>query len=261
LNAFFPNEHIKEIVVYKSPTELYVEKHLKLFLASFEVTNKNWNSTIDTVFYSKENYLELLKDENNDLEKIWKKRILIEFTPCGNVFMFYDPYKLGFSYYCNQYVPYPILNAVAMKYVLKFHCRDFFMDEHVVPENSPSPLLGLLVEDKKVKEKKEVIDDNIKNKLRNAPFAKFKTYNRATSNANEEPSKKESSVNVLPEKQKEINKFINLGKTTNFSILQPIKKKRTGGTFTSKLASSLFDNSNVQKEVFSYRDYKMRETL
>jgi hypothetical protein len=270
LTAFFPNEHIKEMVVYKSPTELYVEKHLKLLLASFEVTNKNWNSTIDEVFYKKENYLEILKDENNDLEKIWKKRILIEYTPCGNVFMFYDPYKLGFSYYCNQYVPYPILNAVAMKYVLKFHCRDFFMDEHVVPENSPSPLLGLLVEDKKVKEMKETKEtketkektDDIKNRLRNAPFAKFKTYNRATSNTNEEPSKKESSVNVLPEKQKEINKFINLGKTTNFSILQPIMKKKKGkNMFTSKLASSLFDNSNVQKGVFSYRDYKMRETL
>lgn len=257
LTAFFPIEHIKEVVVYKSPTELYIEKHLKRFLASFEVTDKNWNSNIDEVFYSKENYLEILKDENNDLEKKWKMRILIEFTPCGNVIMFYDPYKLGFSYYCNQYVPYPILNAVAMKYVLNFHCRHFFMDEHVVPETFASPLLGLLVEDKKVKEKKEVIDSNIKNRLRNAPFAKFKTYNRAS---NEAEPKKEPSKNIVNEKQKEINKFINLGKTTNFSILQPIMKKKKGrGMFTSKLASSLFDNSNVQKEVFSYRDY-LRET-
>jgi hypothetical protein len=258
---------------------MYTEKHLATFLNSFDVDSvdknneKNWNLNINPVFYSKEKYVELLKHEDNELEIEWKKRILIEYTPRGNVFMFYDPYKLGFSYYCDQYVPHNILNAVAMKYVLKFQCRDFFMDEHVVPESLPSPLLKLVIEEKKVKEIQDKLDSNIKNRLRNAPFAKFKNYNRALSTINEEP-KKEGSVNVLsppekpekPEKQKERNKFINLGKTSNFSILQPVMKKKRGGAggagstlFKSMLASSLFDNSSVQKEVFSYRDF-LRET-
>ena len=232
---------------------------------SFEKTEKpqkNWNLNIDPVFYSKEKYVDLLKDQDNELEKEWKKRILIEYTPRGNVFMFYDPYKLGFSYYCDQYVPHNILNAVAMKYVLKFQCLDFFMDEYFVPENSASPLLNLVIEEKKVKENQDKLDSNIKNRLRNAPFAKFKTYNRALSTINEE-TKKEGSQNVppekqAPEKQKEINRFINLGKTMNFSMLQPVMKKKRGGSslFKSKLASSLFDNSSVQKEVFSYRQFK-----
>ena len=121
--------------------------------------------------------------------------------------------------------------------------------------------MSLVIEEKKVKEVEEKMDGNIKNRLRNAPFAKFKNYNRATLQTNDEENKKEPSVNVPPEKQKERNKFINLGKTMNFSILQPcIKKKKYSNMFKSKLASSLFDNSSVQKEVFSYRDFKSRET-
>jgi hypothetical protein len=257
LVAFFPFNQRVEVVVTidKSPTDLYCENHLKRFLSSFDI-DKKWNSTIDDVFYKKENYLELLKEVDNELEKKWKKRILIEYTPRGNIFMYYDPYKLGFSYYCDQYVPYNILNGVAMKYVLKFQCRDFFIDEHVVPETFASPLLGLLVEEKKVKEIKAEMDSNIKNRLRNAPFAKFKNYNRAN-----EESKKEPSQIVPPEKQKERNRFINLGKTCNFSILQPCikKKNRYSNMFKSKMASSLNDNSSVQNEVFSYRDF-LRET-
>jgi len=258
LIAFFPlNEGVELVVnVNKTTTELYYDNQLNRFLDSFKI-DKKWNSNIDDVFYNKENYLELIKDVDNELEKKWKMRILIEYTPRGNIFMYYDPYKLGFSYYCDQYVPYNILNGVAMKYVLKFYCRDFFMDEHVVPETVASPLLSLLVEEKKVKEIKAEMDSNIKNRLRNAPFAKFKNYNRVSLGTGEE-TKKECSAIVPPEKQKERNRFINLGKTCNFSILQPCmkKKRRYSNMFKSKLASSLNDNSSVQMEVFSYRDFK-----
>jgi hypothetical protein len=268
--SFFYNTNKRMVTIdNKTHTDIYTEKHLTVFMNSFEKTDgttdgttektdKNWNLNIDPVFYSKEKYVDLLKNEDNALEKEWKKRILIEYTPRGNVFMFYDPYKLGFSYYCDQYVPHNILNAVAMKYVLKFQCRDFFMDEYVVPESSASPLLKLVIEEKKVKENQDKLDSNIKNRLRNAPFAKFKTYNRALSTINED-TKKEGSQNVppeKPEKQKEINRFINLGKTMNFSMLQPVMKKKSNNLFKSKLASSLFDNSSVQKEVFSYRQFK-----
>ena len=270
--SFFYNTNKKMVTIdNKTPTDIYTETHFTVFMNSFEKTDgttekneknekpqKNWNLNIDPVFYSKEKYVDLLKNEDNALEKEWKKRILIEYTPRGNVFMFYDPYKLGFSYYCDQYAPHNILNAVAMKYVLKFQCRDFFMDEYVVHESSASPLLNLVIEEKKVKENQDKLDSNIKNRLRNAPFAKFKNYNRALSTINEQ-TKKEGSQNVppeKPEKQKEINRFINLGKTMNFSMLQPVMKKKSNNLFKSKLASSLFDNSSVQKEVFSYRDFK-----
>ena len=285
LNRSLDVENLRSVI--KSPTDLYYETQLNRFLGSFTPlriynaqsvsprslitahkvgvlnvqrckTDKKWNLNINNVFYNKETYLEILKDENNEIETEWKKRILIEHTPRGNVFMYYDPYKLGFSYYCDQYVPYNILNGVAMKYVLKFQCRDFFVDEYVVPETVASPLLGLLVEEKKTKEIQEKMDSNIKNRLRNAPFAKFKNYNRATLQTNGEENKKDCSVNVpCVEKQKERNRFINLGKTSNFCILQPcMKRKKRTNMFKSNLANSLFDNSSVQKEVFSYRQFK-----
>lgn len=248
LNALFQIEDgVNSFVPLKNTNDVYIEKHLATFLNSYKI-DKNWNSNIECVFYSKEKYVELLKDEDNGLEKQWKTRVLIEHSPRGNIFMYYDPYKLGFVYYCDNYVPYNILNAIAMKYVLKFHCRDFFMDEVVSPE--PSPLLNLVVDEKKEKGKekdtsKEDGKDTIK---KNAPFAKFKNYHRA--------EKKENLQNV-PEKQKERNKFVYLGKTSNFSILQRIQKKTKMKNFKSNLASSLFDNSDVQKEVFDYRKWKM----
>lgn len=261
----FQKEEIKKIEVpVKTETERYIEKHTERFIQTFENQAKPYmNYNIHNVFYSKNQYQEMLKDPNNKEEKQWKTRVLIEHTPRGNVIMYYDPYKLGFTYYSDQHITYNILNAIAMKYVLKFQCRDFFMDEQITPESSPSPLLHLLQEDKKEKETVEKDKgkdhDVLKQKLKNAPFAKFKNYNKATAKTDE---KKDTKIayplveNMPPEKPKERNRFINLGKTTNFNILQPIKKKKSVLSFTSKIAESLFENTNVQKEVFNYRDFK-----
>ena len=261
----FQKEEIKKIEVpVKTETERYIEKYTERFIQTFENQAKPYmNYNIHNVFYSKNQYQEMLKDPNNKEEKQWKTRVLIEHTPRGNVIMYYDPYKLGFTYYSDQHITYNILNAVAMKYVLKFQCRDFFMDEQITPESSPSPLLHLLQEDKKEKETVEKDKgkdhDVLKQKLKNAPFAKFKNYNKATAKTDEKKDTKIADLlveNMPPEKPKERNRFINLGKTTNFNILQPIKKKKSVLSFTSKIAESLFENTNVQKEVFNYRDFK-----
>jgi hypothetical protein len=62
-----------------------------------------------------------MTESNTELEKMWRTRILFENTPRGNVIMFYDPYKLGFSFYCDQkIISYDILNAIATKYVRMF---------------------------------------------------------------------------------------------------------------------------------------------
>jgi len=262
----FQKEEVKRIELpVKTETELYVEKHTERFMKSFEQQhNPFMNYNIHSIFYSKNQYQEMLKDPNNSQEKQWKTRVLIEHTPRGNVIMYYDPYKLGFTYYSDQHITYNILNAVAMKYVLKFQCRDFFMDEQIIPESSPSPLLTLLQEDKKEKEtvekEKDKDADMLKQKLKSAPFAKFKNYNKpAVKNdeKNKDAKTTETAVeNAPPEKPKERNRFINLGKTSNFNILQPMKKKKSVVSFASKIADSLFENTNVQKEVFNYRDFK-----
>ena len=272
LTSFFSERKPKESKeVKKTETELFIEKRQKMLLKTFEDTNKDllqWNLNINSGFYSKSQYQEMIKDAQNTLEQQWKTRLLIETTPRGVVIMYYDPFKLGFSYYSDVTMPYNILNAIAMKYVIHFRCRDFFMDEHILPENTPLPLLKLLLEDKTMNDKSEKNekskdDEMIKQRLRNAPFAKFKNYNKISNKVQENQNKGEkkdendTTEKKEPEKPKEQNRFISLGKTHNFKMLQSVpKKKKAMAAFKSALANSLFDNSSVQKEVFNYRDFK-----
>jgi len=275
LITFFHEKPEETKEVKKTETDLFIEKRQKLFLKTFTDTNKDllqWNLNINYVFYSKSQYQEMIKDTKNPLEQQWKTRILFENTPRGSVIMYYDPFKLGFSYYSDATIPYAILNAMAMKYVIHFRCRDFFIDEQVVPENTPLPILKLLQEDKHVnsnpeKNEKPKEDETMKQRLRNAPFAKFKNYNKISNKVQENQKKdenkgetkdeKDTTEKKEPEKPKERNRFISLGKTHNFKILQYVpKKKKVMAPFTTTLASSLFENSSVQKEVFNYRDFK-----
>ena len=199
LIAFFDEKTEESKEVKKTETELFIEKRQKLFLKTFEDTNKDllqWNLNINYVFYSKSQYQEMIKDTKNPLEQQWKTRILFESTPRGSVIMYYDPFKLGFSYYSDQTIPYNILNAMAMKYVIHFRCRDFFIDEQVVPENTALPILKLLLEDKTTngnpeKNEKSKGDETIKQRLRNAPFAKFKNYNKISNKVQENQNKGE----------------------------------------------------------------------
>jgi hypothetical protein len=269
--SFLYETKVETKEVKKTETELFIEKRQTMFLKTFTDINKDllqWNLNINYVFYSKSQYQEMIKDTKNQLEQQWKTRILIETTPRGVVIMYYDPFKLGFSYYSDQTIPYNILNAIAMKYVIQFRCRDFFIDEQVVPENTPLPILKLLQEDKPTndtaeKNEKPKEDETMKQRLRNAPFAKFKNYNKISNKVQENQNKSEKKDEKVteekkePEKPKERNRFISLGKTHNFKILQNIPKKRKAmAAFTSTLATALFENSSVQKEVFNYRDFK-----
>jgi hypothetical protein len=270
LIAFFDEKLEETKEVKKTDTDLFIEKRQNMFLKTFTDTNKDllqWNLNINYIFYAKSQYQEMIKDTKNPLEQQWKTRILFENTPRGSVIMYYDPFKLGFSYYSDNAMPYNILNAIAMKYVINFRCRDFFIDEQVLPENTPLPILKLLQEDKPTNDKPENSekpkeDENIKQRLRNAPFAKFKNYNKISNkvqenqNKGEKKDEKDTTEKKEPEKPKERNRFISLGKTHNFKILQSIPKKKAMAAFKSTLANSLFDNSSVQKEVFNYRDFK-----
>lgn len=234
----------KEVV---DVTTSYIEDKKRRFLKTFEPSHtKDMNTSIDLLLYSKQEFQELLKDINSDIEKLWKTRILFENTPRGNIVMFYDIYKQGFSYYSdNTSIPYYLLNAVAMKYVLLFSCRDFFMDNQVTPSDQPSPLIKLYFEEPK-KEEKEKAKKNIES----GNFAKFKTYNKGIS----------LDKTKLPEKEYNRNIFINLGKLVNFQFIQSTPKKKLTG-FTSKLTDMLLKESDVQNYVMSYGDFKKNRSV
>lgn len=157
------------------PNKTYIDNSRARFLKLL-AEGLGSSSNIDILIYNKKAFHQVLMDSDNELEKSWRSRLLMESTPLGNIVMFYDIFKQGFSYYCDQpVVPYDILNSVAMKYVARFSCMDFFMDEYVLGDRGSSPLKVVFIEDDEKKEEKKP-GSNLGLDLKNAPFAKLKNY-------------------------------------------------------------------------------------
>ena len=223
-----------------SKEQQYLETMKSKFLKTY--TNKDKSFNIDNVFYDRPKFKTLIAS-NNPLEQMWKRRILIEYTSQGNIIMFYDVYKEGFSYYSDQFVPYSLLNAVAMKYVMIYKCFDFFIDNSITLSDSPFLTFIKNEETNEIDKKKIYLtnilnhqdplqqDNNNTNKMKtttNNPFVKFKNYN-----TNLEIQTKKPNTSFQQQKQREEqqiqqfykNKFIYLGKIQNYSFIQKIKKQ------------------------------------
>jgi hypothetical protein len=214
----------KEIVL--SPDETYIQKWKNRFLQSFtsvldtENNVEKWNTNIQPIFYLFDEYKTEVERSENTLEKQWKTKVLFENTPRGNIVMFYDAYKRGFAYYSDVFIPYEVLNACAIRYVLTFFCRDFFIDERFWPDNVRSPFLRVhLLDDSSTKKKQK----DTKFDVAKGPFAKLKSTPAQKGVAI--PVRKPTSV--LPKKEIIQNKIIHLGKIANFSFTkdQPVQSQ------------------------------------
>jgi len=267
---FFFGKTIEKTITVTSLSKDYFEIQKSNFLNTYKL-EKDFNENIDKCFYNKTKLHIILTDENNDLEKKWKTKILFETSPRGNIVMYYDAFKQGFAYYCDQTsIPYNLLNAVAMKYVRIYRCRDFFVDNLETPEENPSPLLD--IQEKKEEKKDEKKDEKKEEKTKKSPFAKFKNYNTTTNKLTKKDEKKDEKItnndknddkdkkDAKKEDEKIYirNKFICLGKICNFYILQsdPTKKKgKRLANFKSNLIDSM-KSSELQTPMMSYSDYK-----
>jgi hypothetical protein len=196
------------------------------------------------------------------IEKKWKSRILFENTPQGSVIMYYDVYKNGFAYYSNNILMDYFLNAIAMKYVVIFKCRDFFLDEKL--SLTLSPINAIMEEalsiDKKAELKNGKSHRGIYNESENKIFAKVKAdaneknrvikvpkaspvvksqqswfsylYNfiyeffskRAPLSKGSSVEKSEIKPTIEPRPLYK-NKFLRLGKVEDYSFLQREEKK------------------------------------
>ena len=230
-----------------SEVDVYEKKHRVRFLdqeneiigndyyvGEEETQIEQCNQNIDPVFYDRKELSKVLETNNNVLECAWKARILYESTPRGNIVMFYDVYKDGFSYYSDQTgIPYKVLNAVAMKYVIMFRCRDFFMDETI----SSSPFIKYNKDDEKKEQdkKNEVMKQLSSNQ--NLPFVKFKNRQSTTQPSEmvgttcvPHLSQQQSSLTNTNCKEYVKNRFIYKGKMNNWSPLQKPPPKKTQPT-------------------------------
>jgi|SaaInlV_150m_DNA_3_1039698.scaffolds.fasta_scaffold03481_4 hypothetical protein len=255
----------KSIENPKSAIEKYIDLHSDRFLKTYESTN-TYNDNIDSCFYEKDKLKEILKLESkiNELEMEWKRRILYESTPRGNIIMYYDPYKLGFVYYCDtNTISYPLLNAAAMKYCLAYRCRDFFVDNEITPFKTPSALIPIHYIEPPKKKNKET-----KTTINNSVFAKLKDYSKKTekteskqTNKQDDTDKEKDVVGKIENKDKCKNRFIYMGKLYNINLLQRMKKpanKMNG--FSSQYLDDFNSETRVQDQVLSYKDYKKTTT-
>jgi len=223
----------------------YMNKYGTKFEEIIENRESNpYTSNVETLFYDKKEFTEYMKTQNNEIENIWKTRILMENYSRGNIIMFYDAYKLGFSYYCDQnVVSYDILNAIAMKYVITYQCLPFFIDEMILPEDYKVSLKIHYVEDKKEKRAVDV----------NHTFAKLRNYNATTSTYTTENKNENKKT-----EDKLRNKFIYLGNIRNFKICQTPIKKHSLNHFSSSLLDGLAKDNKSQKECINYADFKKK---
>ena len=197
----------------KTNEQLFIENETNKFLSTFNNSSDIYNKYMDSIFYDIKKYNNLMTT-NNELETKWKSKILFAFTPRGNIIMHYNCYKRGFSYYCDsQAISYEILNVIAMRYVRMYMCRDLYMDNKYIKIDKvyESPLIKLVSEfdknEKQEETEKYKLNKIDKNKIKNAPFVKFKKStiipNITTTNLNTST-----------------NNFIYLGKICNFTFLQ-----------------------------------------
>lgn len=245
---FYPKPVIKNIL---TETEAYIENEKTKFLSYYD-SNSNTNSeNITNEFYNKDNFKQAIESDGNELENRWKRRLLMESTPRGNIYMYYNAYKLGFSYYSDvNSLPYTLLNAVAMKYCRIFKCNDFFIDQNVITDkNKESPLIKILHIEEKKKKVASGEETKSAHSMKDAPFVKLRK--------NESKTKEVSSKEKQDNKHLLTNKFINLGKIYNMNVLNKhVEKKNVN--FSSPLLDNLSQEHNLQKTVMSYKEYKAR---
>jgi hypothetical protein len=211
----------------------------------------DFNTNIEQEFYNKDKYKKIIMNQSNILEINWKKRILFENTPRGNIIMYYDAYKQGFAYYSDSYnLPYGLLNAVAMKYVMTYYCRDFFMDDGITPIEKASSLIKIHMDEPE--KKNDVKKNNMKKTLNkiNTLSQKFSTQK------NDNNLNKKKAESTIEPPITNTNRFIYLGKIINFKFLQSESKINTLNGFGSKLLDNLVGETKLQKKVMDYKEYK-----
>jgi hypothetical protein len=242
----------------------FMENEKERFVQMFSNDKITWNENVDPEFYNIELYKKTIELENSTFEMKWKKRTLFQNTPRGNIIMYYDVYKKGFAYYCDQQsIPYIVLNTLAMKYVRWFRCRDLFIDDSVDSQCSPSSLIQL----EKEEEKKEVVEKKkthetsvLKEKIKYGPFAKLKKYNNSTQKIEDvSQTTKPKTENIVKNK----NRFLYMGKILNYSFIEKIinKPKINSILFgeNKSIYSSMFEKEHsLQMNVLNYAEYKKK---
>lgn len=231
-------------------TNDYIENEclrFNMFVEKTEIESHIPSQNCDDEFFDNEKYKEIMKVENNFLEEKWRTKVLMESTPRGNIIMFYDAYKRGFSYYSdNSCLPYHLLNAIAMKYVRVFMCLDFFIDENVLTNKTRGVIV--IEEEEKIEKEKEERNKKTMN-LHKAPFLQSQSKRISHQRGDNDEDK--------PEISKRTNVFSYKGKIANYSFL---KKKPKKNVVMETSYTDIFKKSDeVQRSAMNYKAFKEQQ--
>jgi hypothetical protein len=146
--------------------EPYETKYLARFRAAVEVASNSDTTTEE----------EWTEDRLCELQH---KRIM-EYTPLGNVLMYYNHDTESFVYYSDASLPYRYLETVGRKYVCTFRCTHLFVDMEEVLREAEEAAAAKAVQEQ------EAADANKRTTPGAVPpkrdvFARFKNYNKDTS--------------------------------------------------------------------------------
>jgi hypothetical protein len=208
--------------------------------------NPDANINIDENLYNYEKRKEIFKEEKNECEEHWKHKLMYEYTPRGNVIVYYNPYKHAFMYYSDENsISYNIMQYVAKKYAVMFRCRDFYIDPEKYPDNRILEVMkkeedALKTKSKKVNDITKCLDKDM-NMNNKDIFATLKSYKqepegKSQATADKSVSKKQQA----PIKNQFSNTFIRLGKTCEFNIIQKPPDKNI-----AIMNSILFGETNI----------------
>jgi hypothetical protein len=268
-------------VTPKVPPLDYDQKYQKYIKYYKEAADADANSNIGPDLYEYDARKTLFAEEKNETERLWKTRILYESTERGNVLFYYNPYRLSFEYYSDaQIIPYKILQYVAKKYVSMNRCRDFYIDMVDRPANKMVDVLrkeedAMKSKKMKVNDITKLVDKELANK--DNIFESLKEHRIAVGSPSAfgppiavgSPSAfgppiavsspltvSHTDPKVPKEKPLEFaNKYVRLGKISEFNITQKPPKKSIAQTnellFSSKPMTKMtdfFDDLEIEEE-------------
>ena len=249
-NNDVPGSHSKkdETILQKIKTSL--ENEIKTHETKTLELQEQISKDIDLL---KEKARQYVIDEQ--LKKL-KNNFIIEYTPLGNVLLFYNHEKLAFEYYSDLTIPYRYLETVSRKYVLTYKYRPLYVDmEEELKEY-----------ERKLEEKEKTKSETLVNNNKKQVFAKFKSYNTeaGTGRVNKAPPPK----NNIPQNRLNISKNIVKidvdGKDNNGKLL--LKENANRYSYQGKMCNFNFlkkiDRKVIDKKyTLTFADFKKMNKL
>ena len=176
-----------------------------------------------TKYNDKYNLQKTTEVTNERLNQL-KNCFIYEFTPLGNIIMYFDGETNTFNHHTDKNIPYSFLESVCRKYVCTFDCKCLYVD--------------MEKEIKKIEELKEKKNENANIKenetsKKNNFLVTPKSYNK--------PNKKKQRANVNDNKKK-INNYKNCGKINQFNFVKT--KSKSKSLNIKNISFSEFKNRN-----------------